>query len=666
MKKKRKGSQQPAASRIKFNTRAHWLKRPELLIVLAALISDLNSWGHQFALDDLPYILQNRLLQSPSHALRLFSSPLCDVVTNLYRPVSALTWGLNLWIGGAEPDSFHVVNRLIHVLVCLMAFWTIRRLIPKPAFVSLAASLIFAVHPIQTEAVTYITGRADSLAALLFLFGWFSFIRLRQSSSYSMRWHLASLLSYFFALLSKESAIGWIVVVFLTELVYFSKGNILEALRQIRLNFWRIYFSYIAAVIVFLAMRNAAVHGFWQFTLHEEQQKFFVFLINIPKAWIGIFVLGLLALAISRRNRRFRPISCGMIAIPILYIAAGKIIQTMGRTTESFVDNPLGHVSTLVRILTAIKIWFQGIGLFFAPIQLSIDYAYNQIPLISKWNSAGGLSVITLAILFILALVFTYRRAPDIFFGLSFFSAAYLAVSNLIIPIGAIRADRLLYLPAIGLCIAAGVGLNWIHSRMHSEFRRRIFLSIFAAMLLMLAIRTISRNGDWIDTYTLCFQAAKASPSSAKAHEDLGRQYMDRKEYDLAGEQFRIAESIKADNPSTLGNLGVLSFLLGKTDEGISYFRRAIKIDPFDKSAHKNLGVALMNRGDASEAIAEFDLHIRILPYDAEAHAYKGLALNSSSRAGEAASEFKIALDIDPSLQVAKEGLDAIQKESSQ
>ncbi|MGB7622229.1 MAG: hypothetical protein WBN92_07740 [Terriglobia bacterium] len=98
-------------------------------------------------------------------------------------------------------DGFHLVNRLLHVLITLMVFHCLRLLITSSPKIALFSALVFAVHPIQTEAITYVNGRPDALAMLFVVAAWFFFcgcapVSNPQASTCGYRW--AFIFSAFF------------------------------------------------------------------------------------------------------------------------------------------------------------------------------------------------------------------------------------------------------------------------------------------------------------------------------------------------------------------------------------------------------------------------------------------------------------------------------------
>jgi tetratricopeptide (TPR) repeat protein len=580
---------------------AQRLLRPEWIVVSAALFCSINSWGHHFVLDDLVVIVPNKMIQSPGSFLKFFSSPFVDTgdVVGLYRPLTALTSGLNYWISQLDPNGFQIFNRLLHVLICVVIFWMVSLLIPKPRFTAFFVSLLFAVHPIQVEAITYISGRADAQAALFLILALYYFVRMRHDESHSNKPYLLSLLFYFLAMLSKENGITWLGVALLTDLIYFSQGSLKGFLAQLRHGFWKVYAGYLALTMGFLTIRFFVLRGI---TLEEV----------------------------------------------------------------SFVVNPLAHATSWVRVLTALKVCFQSIGLFFWPAVFSADYSYNQIPLLTRWNDPTSLVVLALTGGFLTLLVWSYRRKPDIFFGLGFFLTTYSIVSNLVFPIGTIRADRLMYLPQMGLCLIGGVALSSWAGFFQTGVKRRVVQGALAVLLILLMARTIVRNGDWKDVLTLHEATVKASPHSAKAQNNLGSRFADMNQYDLAMEHFQLAEAILPDYPDLLNNLGTLKIQQGKIDEAISYCRRAVALAPQHIAIRINLGLALTMHGDYGAAIAEFDTVLQRDPANASAHYNKANALYFAGKTNEAMMEFDQAVRFDPSNDTARKNRDALLQKMNQ
>lgn len=177
------------AAKIKTQTRtgkAHSGDRPDagggrrqLYIAVAVLATAVfacfaNSLTNDFVFDDKPIILDNRLLRSLSNLPALLVAS--------YRPLRDISHAIDFAIWGENPVGFHLANILIHLANVLLVFTLVRRMAGDFA-VALIAALIFAVHPLQTDAVTYISGRRDVLFSLFYLASFHFYLSYKAQAS---------------------------------------------------------------------------------------------------------------------------------------------------------------------------------------------------------------------------------------------------------------------------------------------------------------------------------------------------------------------------------------------------------------------------------------------------------------------------------------------------
>jgi tetratricopeptide (TPR) repeat protein len=168
-----------------------------ILLCLTILVY-ANSLSNGFTMDDELYVQRNP--QVTEHTLWLLFQP--NTISNVFRPVTFATLALNWTAAGYKPFGYHLVNMFLHAGVVVLLLLVLRSVLERPpggALISFAAALLFAVHPIHTEAVSSVVGRSELLAAGFLLAAWLFHLQ--------DRWPLA-LLAFALALLSKESAIG--------------------------------------------------------------------------------------------------------------------------------------------------------------------------------------------------------------------------------------------------------------------------------------------------------------------------------------------------------------------------------------------------------------------------------------------------------------------------
>jgi tetratricopeptide (TPR) repeat protein len=185
----------------------------------------------------------------------------------------------------------------------------------------------------------------------------------------------------------------------------------------------------------------------------------------------------------------------------------------------TFTDNPIVGAGFWAGRLTALGVICRQIGLLFWPAQLSADYSYNAIPLVT---GLAGAAAIVFALLLAAIALWSYIRNRRVFFLLLLGLGALLPTSNLLFPIATIRAERFLYVPAIAFagCLVAAL---W-------SLRRRVEPPWMAAALalagLLFAGRTFARNFDWSNEESLFSSAESAVPESFRPHNAMATFYL--------------------------------------------------------------------------------------------------------------------------------------------
>ena len=195
-----------------------------MVLGLLIIVAYSNSFQAAWHMDDYPNILDNPAVQmqtldpvSLERAVGISRSQ----GNNLPRPVTNLTFALNWWLHGDNVAGYRLVNIAIHFINALLVFLTVRELSARPvvpeairargAAVALVTALLWALNPIQTQAVTYVVQRYTSLATLFFLVALYSYIRGRAKPEPLRwyRWWSTMLCAFLLSLGSKENAALW-------------------------------------------------------------------------------------------------------------------------------------------------------------------------------------------------------------------------------------------------------------------------------------------------------------------------------------------------------------------------------------------------------------------------------------------------------------------------
>jgi Tfp pilus assembly protein PilF len=181
-----------------------------LLIITITIIIYSNVLLGEFLYDDLAFINENYFIKDLSYFLRYFYdiktiAPLMQSAP--YRPLVTLSFAINYYIAGMNPGIYHLTNVLLHIGCGILVYFLINALI-KNWFISLLSSLFFIVHPINSEAVAWISGRSNGISLFFFLSSFLLYLYSYKEDKHSLIFcFILSLICYLLAMLGKESAI---------------------------------------------------------------------------------------------------------------------------------------------------------------------------------------------------------------------------------------------------------------------------------------------------------------------------------------------------------------------------------------------------------------------------------------------------------------------------
>ena len=343
------------------------------LLVAAAVLPYLNALRGGFLFDDILLVSHHKAVTGPFHPWLILKSPYWESIREalLWRPVTTFGFAVDWHVGGGSPTWFHAANIALHALVTLLWVWFIRRISGRGSL-ALVAGLLFAVHPVHTEAVTWISGRSELLAA------GFTLAALHLAWSPRLRWWTP--LAVLLAVGSKESAAAVPIV-----LLFFT-----WAFRRRREDAppWSVGIVSLAPVLLYVVLRRAAL-GAWGGPSPDPMDN--------PMVGLGFFA-----------------------RLPTVLDAAGRYLVLL--------------------------IW---------PARLSIDYSAPVLNVIRSLTPQLLLGLAGLGGLVFLAL---RRRERPEGWGSGFALMSFGLTANLVMVIGTIFAERLLYLPSAGLLLVAACG----------------------------------------------------------------------------------------------------------------------------------------------------------------------------------------------------------------
>jgi len=337
--------------------------------------------------------------------------------------------------------------------------------------------------------------------------------------------------------------------------------------------------------------------------------------------------------------KRFKGIYTGYIAVSLFYVIIRFVIFKNPALKATY--QPGGF---WVNTFTMIKILASYIKLSFFPFNLNADYV---VPLVkTPLEGSFILSVIFLVSIFILFVILIKSR--NMFScWMAWFFIMILPVMN-ILPIGNIMAERYLYIPVMGFCVAKAILIYRITDRTLSPraipMRRIVQLTLVTLMIGGYGFSIIWKNGDWRDEFTLWTKTIQRAPDSHRAHCNLGIVYMENGLTEKAQMEYQTALELNPQNANIHNNLGAVYTKKGLEDQALIEYKEAINLDNSYAQPHNNLGNIYFNKGLIDKAKAEYEEALRIKPDHALAHNGLGNIYNATGELDKAMEEFKKSL----------------------
>jgi len=567
-----------------------------LLVVLAATLPYLNSFGHDFVRDDEILIRDNPAITSFDGLVEGLGRNWWGdrIEGGLWRPVVLVSWWANHAAGGFDTFGYTAVDLLIHLAVTL-ALVALARSLGASVLGAVLAGLLFGSHPVHVEAVTGFVGRADTLATLFVLL---ALIAHRAIPVRGGRARLAAALCFLLALLSKESAFALLVLLPAMDWLCPSPGQD-GAPVPLRARLLRDHMVYATALALVLLARS--------------------------------LVLGGLGREVGTIEPRYNPL------VPAVTTPLGDV---RGANPTEALLTPIALVGESARLL----LW---------PERLSADYSHEHFPLARSFGDRR----VAIGALLVLATAFgAWRRrrtAPAISLGLAMLGIAWLITGNVFFRTGTLFAERLLYLPSAGAMLALGVGLARL-SRAGDAALRSVVLIGSAVAVLALGGRTWARNPVWQDSDTITLAMVEDAPDSFLArsargihlalHGDHqaagGEAALARRMHEQALAQLLASVSICPEHDPSNRMLVSVYWSLGRLEEALPIYARLAKLAPDDAYVLGGWASTLITLGRASaegmgdgrfrEARDRLDSALLLDPLYTDAWVTRGLLLRDA------------------------------------
>jgi tetratricopeptide (TPR) repeat protein len=616
--------------------RAQWERLFPLLVVATAVAAYHDSFAAPFVFDDVS-IPESRELHE------LWSvRPLAGTT----RPLVQLSLALNYALGGLNVAGYHAFNLTIHVLAALTFFAVVARTLRAPRLgarwndaasrVALAVSVLWAVHPLQTESVTYVVQRSESLMALFYLLTLYCVIR-GAASAHTSRWYAAAVVACALGMLSKPVMVTAPIAVLLYDRVFLA-GSWRRAWHERHalylglaatwsLLVWLLAGNHESAASAGFAMRDLTIGEYARsqpgVILHYLRLAFWPRGLVLDYAW---------------------PVAKGAaaVALPALVLAAlGAATFWIFRHDPALGFLPAAFFLTLAPSSSVIPIkdlafehrMYLPLAPLVALVVVGGRLLIERAPLgkNTKRRVASGLIVTVVLI----ATVLTIARNRD-------YARPVAMWSDVVTK----RPENPRARNHLGVALFDDGRVDDAVVQLRTALR----LDPTYADAHNNLGRALAAQGKYQDAEPQYREALRLNPNSAQAENNLGVALERQGRHGEAQAHYDEALRLKPDYAEARNNLGVVLAERGRYDDAIAQYGEALRLKPDYAEAYSNLGNALLRKGNPAEAERQYREALRMSPGYAEVHYNLALALGAEGKQDEATKHFAEALRLRPDL----------------
>lgn len=527
--------------------------------------------------------------------------------SNYFRPLTTFSFAFDYAIWGSQPFGFHLINTLIHIGVGLLLCIFLRELNLSKK-VTLFVTAIFLLHPTQTEAVTYINSRGDSLYSFFLFSSLISFLYILKNKIINMQlydlkitfgksfWYFLCVISFISSILSKELGIAGLGLFILTALFF-------RDTHAVSVNF--------------------------NFLQKKYRQKHLL-----------VFVT--------------------LISVILLYGMARLTIWSFPSGYEVDLDASEYHANILLRFFTAFKIYWLYIGILLFPFPLHMERTTETVMTIfNPWTFV--------TVLLFISLYFISKQEKKLFntqwslFGFLWFSGLFIPISGLVPSVGMIY-EHWMYLPLIGffICIIQCFRLTSLYVILH-----KVWFYILVIIIFLFSCATMYQNYLWGDlirfySYTLKFN------QTARLHNNLAKAYADTNQIDPAIDQYKKAIAIGDYYPQTHHNLANSYVAKKEYDNAVAEYARAIEINRYFYPAHFQQITILVETKKYDLALEKSRELLALDINDVDLNLLHGYTLLLNNKNDEAETYFTKALSLSQDPQLTQNAIENLKLRTNQ
>ncbi len=552
--------------------------RYSLVVAAAVVLAYANTFQVPFIFDDQINIVENSSIRDLFSITQVLAPPFGVGVAG--RPVVNFTMALNYAISGEDPWSYHLLNLLIHVSAALCLFGIVRRSLSSERLkeiygdaatpLAFSCALLWALHPLQTQAVTYTIQRCESLMGLCFLLTFYLAIR-GWESPIPRQWHLGAILSFLLGIGTKEVMVITPVLLFVYDLLLFH-GDPKKAVKRSPLLYAGLSVGLLCLGLLVTAGGTASsgtgrgVYSAFEYLitqpeviLHYLRLTFWPYPLSLDYGW---------------------PVTKLQDAWPSIFVMAVLLVVSLWALVKRY---PAGYLAA----------WF------FASLAPTSIHPLPDLAFEHRMYLAS-------ASLVVMAVIGIYRL-------LGLISRHFLAGNGLTSPFLSKGSLYLLILCSLSLMFQTYVrNLDYqTELSIWADTVEKRPQNIRAQSNVGLAYL---RLGSLPNAEKYLREALAIDPNYVPANSNIGIVLNLQGRYAEAARHFQKVLTIKPLSPDGYANLGAALLLSGKPLDAVTHFTEALRLTPGHVKAHYGIGMALRQLGRETEAVSHFQESLRLNP----------------------------------------------------
>ena len=570
------------------------------LILAVTAVAYRGVIGHGFVFDDVPTVRDNPTVRSLGFVGRWFTSPQATSASREnrnYRPVTVASYALDRAAWGEAPAGFHATNLALHLGVAGLTFILARRLWGDD-WAAVGAAAVVALHPINAEAVNYVTARSSILMTLGVLAAVWAHDRATMERRW--RWAVAAWAFGLLALGAKEVAVILPGLIIAWDRARGDRTEPWGATLRRSLPWWGLVGGFLAVRAMVLAVGHAtAATGEGAAVAQGGWLALKIYLTSLGQ-WLwpaGLALDHAWPAAVGRVEALW--LVAGTVAAGLGTLAAARWDRRIGWSVVWFWTAllPMGALPFVSRMTL-----YQDNRVYLAGIGLAWSAGWGGAWVVRRWGTTRG-----------------GRAAWGVALGLLVVAAGWTAANRTVVWADEVRLwdDVLTQYPNSFLAYNS----------------KGIFL----------------KNAGRLDEARQAFERVLyLAPGFAQAHNNLGGVFAERGDWERAASAFEFALSLDPRYTSASVNLGAVYRGMGRSDLAIDLYERLLRDDPGMAVALVRLGVLLEEQGRFDAAAERFRNALSIDPTDDQVRLALGGVLVRLDRWADAREVFEVLVTRHP------------------